>query len=161
MLLGGLTVEEVTAEDDLRSRLHARGQQTTGIVVKVLERSRTDEPLYVEVALPDGRRAEVSFISSNEDIDLDRAEVGEKVELVVDPGDPEQNMVADDFAAEWDGRGVELTGRLFFPTALVIVGGVLGIRTYRLGRPWGGLAGMKGRIRAARKELAEPWDKKK
>ena len=160
IVIGGLAISEFTAEDELRSVLHARGQRATGVVVEVLERSRIDEPLYVEVALPDGRRAEVSFVSSNDDLDLNPAEVGEKVELVIDPRDPQQNMVSEDFDAEWDGGAVGLASHLYFPAALVIVGGGLGIRAYRLGRPWGGVAGLRRRTRATFKELTEPWDKK-
>ncbi|MFI6676822.1 DUF3592 domain-containing protein [Kribbella sp. NPDC050470] len=159
IVLGGITVNEFAAENELRSLLRARGQQTTGVVVSVLAESRTGEPLAAEVVLRDGRHTEVSFVSSNDDLELDPAAVGESVDLMIDPLSPDQNMVLDDFNADWDGSLGGIASRLIVPGAIAITGGVLGIRAYRLGRPWGGLAGASRRVRARLKSLAEAWDR--
>lgn len=156
--LGGITVTEFTAENELRSLLRARGQLTTGVVVSVLAESRTGKPLAAEVVLRDGRHTEVSFVSSNDELDLDPAAVGESVDLMIDPLSPDHNMVLEDFNADWDGSFGGVASRLVIPSGIAITGCVLGIRAYRLGRPWGGLAGASGRIRARLKSLAEPWD---
>ncbi|MFI7068429.1 hypothetical protein ACIBL3_46100 [Kribbella sp. NPDC050124] len=100
---------------------------------------------------------EFSFVSSNDNLDLDPAAAGETVELMVDPLAPDRNMLLEDFNAEWNGSFSGLASRLIVPTGITIIGCVLGVRAYRLGRPWGGIAGAASRIRARIRSLAEPW----
>ncbi|TDO45928.1 hypothetical protein EV643_112258 [Kribbella sp. VKM Ac-2527] len=158
LVLGWLMVDEVMVEDRLRTQLREHGQPVTGVVVQILERSRTDLPLVAEVKLPDGRLAEVSFVSSDEDLELERAEVGKKVQLVVDPRDANLNMLEADFAADWSGVAGELPFRLLFPVLLTGTAGTLAVRAYRLGRPWGGPAEVKNSLKRFVRGLNEPWD---
>ncbi|TCM47765.1 DUF3592 domain-containing protein [Kribbella sp. VKM Ac-2568] len=136
IVFAGLSVAEVVAEDRLRGVLDARGQVTTGVVMEVQERDRAGLPMSVEVVLPDRRRAEVQFVSSDDDLEIARAEVGEKVELVVDPLDPDQNLVVADYGRWWSGTVVEsLDFRTLVPAGAAVVACVLALRARRRRRP--------------------------
>ena len=160
LVFGWIAVDEVVAEDRLRGQLREHGQPVTGVVVQIVERSRTDLPLLGEVKLPDGRLAEVSLVSSDEDLELEPVEAGEKVQLVVDPRDVQVNMVAADFAADWSGVAGELPFRLLFPTLLTGAAGTLAVRAYRLHGPWRGPAEVKGGFKRFVREINKPWDER-
>lgn len=157
IVFAGLSIGEVVAEDRLRGVLDTRGQVTTGVVVDVQERDRAGLPLTVEVVLPDRRHATVGFVSSDEELDIARAEVGEKVELVVDPLDPNQNLVVADYGRWWSGTVVEsLDFRTLVPAGASVAACVLAFRARRRRRPSPSVAlGLKSRLRSSRESAEE------
>ncbi len=62
----GFLVPDVVWEYDDRAIHNSRGRAMTATVVKVLERSRTDEALYVRGSLPDGRTVDVDLADSDQ-----------------------------------------------------------------------------------------------
>lgn len=94
--LAGYLVTDVSKEYDDRAILHARGEGVVVSVTEVLDRSRTNDALYVRGKLPDGRIVEVDLADS----DQLGAEAGAAVRVTVDPTDLSRNMPTDLFARE-------------------------------------------------------------
>ena len=78
-------------EYDARSILRAKGQQVTATVTEVTEYNRSSESLGVRAALPDGRLIDVDFAESNQL----GAEVGQLVQVTIDPRDVRTSMPTD------------------------------------------------------------------
>lgn len=94
--LAGFLVPDVIEEYDDRAVLRARGENAVATVTEVLDRSRTNDALYVRGKLPDCRIVEIDLT----DTDQLGVEVGTAVRVTVDPGDLSRNMPTEVFERE-------------------------------------------------------------